>query len=116
MECEVPVTVAVRVALGPPPPLLLYLLYCTKVQILTLRRHTHTHTHTHTHKHKHKHPHYVYIGWALLSPKIAKIEVSMELEMDVPGRLPVITYLGEEQVQQRFIDVSPTSKSTYILP
>jgi hypothetical protein len=32
----------------------------------------------------------------------------MELEMDVPGRLPVITYLGEEQVQQRFIDVSPT--------
>jgi hypothetical protein len=42
----------------------------------------------------------------------------MELELDVAGRLPVITYLGEEQVQQRVIDVSPTEHmhiSTYIL-
>jgi hypothetical protein len=40
----------------------------------------------------------------------------MELELDVAGRLPVITYLGEEQVQQRVIDVSPTEHiHTYII-
>jgi hypothetical protein len=47
----------------------------------------------------------------LLSPKVAKIAINIAMQLDVPDREPNITYLGEEQVQQRSLQVrqkSPT--------
>ena len=37
------------------------------------------------------------LGWPLLSPKIAQISINIMLELDVPGREPNISYLGERE-------------------